>query len=114
MGVRRDIDRKKVGFRSLKDANLEGQVGVNKFKLYQDQVLLYNAIKGWVFLILLLRIIFITIKMFTFLSFWFAIKLTIVFQFHSNKLRIAHNYIQYGGNFITHFYIQIRIEDIEK
>jgi len=34
MGVRRGIDRKKVGFRSLIDANLEGQVGVNKFKLY--------------------------------------------------------------------------------
>ena len=34
MGVRRDIDRKKVGCRSLIDANLEGQVGVNKFELY--------------------------------------------------------------------------------
>jgi len=34
MGVRRGIDRKKVGCRSLIDANLEGQVGVNKFKLY--------------------------------------------------------------------------------
>jgi len=34
MRVRRGIDRKKVGFRSLIDANLEGQVGVNKFKLY--------------------------------------------------------------------------------
>jgi len=34
MGVRRGIDRKKVGRRSLIDANLEGQVGVNKFKLY--------------------------------------------------------------------------------
>jgi len=35
MGVRRGIDRKKVGCRSLINANLEGQVGVNKFKLYQ-------------------------------------------------------------------------------
>jgi len=34
MGVRRGIDRKKAGCRSLIDANLEGQVGVNKFKLY--------------------------------------------------------------------------------
>ena len=34
MGVRRGIDRKKVGCRLLIDANLEGQVGVNKFKLY--------------------------------------------------------------------------------
>jgi len=36
MGVRRGIDRKKVGCRSLieTDANLEGQVGVNKYKLY--------------------------------------------------------------------------------
>jgi len=34
MGVRSGIDRKKVGCRSLIDANLEGQVGVNKFKLY--------------------------------------------------------------------------------
>jgi len=34
MGVRRGIDRKKVGCRSLIDAYLEGQVGVNKFKLY--------------------------------------------------------------------------------
>jgi len=34
MGVRRGIDRKKVGCRSLIDANLEGQVGVNKFKLH--------------------------------------------------------------------------------
>ena len=33
-GVRRGIDRKKVGCRSLIDANLEGQVGVNKIKLY--------------------------------------------------------------------------------
>jgi len=33
MEVRRGIDRKKVGCRSLIDANLEGQVGVNKFKL---------------------------------------------------------------------------------
>jgi len=45
----RCIDRKKVGFRSLIDANLEGKVGVNKFKLYKDQVLLYNAIKGCCF-----------------------------------------------------------------
>ena len=36
MGVRRGIDRKKVGCRSLIDANLEGQVGVNKFKLYMN------------------------------------------------------------------------------
>ena len=35
MGVRRGIDRKKVGCRSLIDANLEGQVGVNKFELYK-------------------------------------------------------------------------------
>ena len=35
MGVRRGIDRKKVGCRSLIDAYLEGQVGVNKFKLYE-------------------------------------------------------------------------------
>ena len=35
MGVRRGIDREKVGCRSLIDANLEGQVGVNKFKLYR-------------------------------------------------------------------------------
>jgi len=34
MGVRRGIDRKKVGCISLIDANLEGQVGVNKFELY--------------------------------------------------------------------------------
>ena len=34
MGVRRGIDRKKVGCRSLIDDNLEGLVGVNKFKLY--------------------------------------------------------------------------------
>jgi len=34
MGVRRGIDRKKAGCRFLIDANLEGQVGVNKFKLY--------------------------------------------------------------------------------
>ena len=34
MGVRRGIGRKKVGCRSLIDANLEGQVGVNKFELY--------------------------------------------------------------------------------
>jgi len=34
MGVRRGIDRKKVGCRSLIDAYLEGQVGINKFKLY--------------------------------------------------------------------------------
>jgi len=34
MGVRRGIDRKKVGCRSLIDANLKGQVGVNKFELY--------------------------------------------------------------------------------
>ena len=34
MGVRRGIDRKKVGCRSLIDAFLEGQVRVNKFKLY--------------------------------------------------------------------------------
>ena len=35
MGVRRGIDRKNVhGCRSLIDANLEGQVGVNKFELY--------------------------------------------------------------------------------
>jgi len=34
MGVMHGIDRKKVGCRSLIDANLEGQVGVNKFKLY--------------------------------------------------------------------------------
>ena len=34
MGVRRGIDRKWVGCRSLIDANLEGQVGVNKFKIY--------------------------------------------------------------------------------
>ena len=33
MGVRRGIDRKKLGCRSLIDANLEGQVGVNKFKI---------------------------------------------------------------------------------
>jgi len=35
MGVRRGIDRKKVGCRSLIDANLECQVGVNKIKLYR-------------------------------------------------------------------------------
>jgi len=35
MGVRRGIDRKKVGCRSLIYAYLEGQVGVNKFKLYR-------------------------------------------------------------------------------
>ena len=34
MGVRRGIDRKKVGCRSLIDAYLEGQVGVNKFEQY--------------------------------------------------------------------------------
>ena len=34
MGVRRGIDRKKVGCRSLIDANMEGQVGVNKFGQY--------------------------------------------------------------------------------
>jgi len=34
MGVRRGIDCKKVGCRSLIDANLEGQVGVNKFEQY--------------------------------------------------------------------------------
>jgi len=34
MGVRRGIDRTKVGCKSLIDANFEGQVGVNKFKLY--------------------------------------------------------------------------------
>ena len=34
MGVRRGIDRKKMGCRSLIGANLEGQVGVNKFQLY--------------------------------------------------------------------------------
>jgi len=43
MGVRRGIDRIKVGCRSLIDANLEGQVGVNKFKLYKSNVC-YNAI----------------------------------------------------------------------
>jgi len=37
MGVRRGIDRKKVGCRSLIDANLEGQVGVNKFELYSTE-----------------------------------------------------------------------------
>ena len=37
MGVRPGIDRKKVGCRSLIDANLEGQVGVNKFKLYLNE-----------------------------------------------------------------------------
>jgi len=42
MGVKRGIDRKKVGCRSLIDANLEGQVGVNKFKLY------FNFIIKWV------------------------------------------------------------------
>jgi len=36
MGVRRDIDRKKVRCRSLIDANLEGQVGVNKFELSSE------------------------------------------------------------------------------
>ena len=36
MGVRRGIDREKVGCRSLIDANLEGQVGVNKFELYKN------------------------------------------------------------------------------
>ena len=36
MGVRRGIDRKKVGCRSLIDANLEGQVGVNKFEQYLE------------------------------------------------------------------------------
>jgi len=35
MGVRRGIDCKKAGCISLIDANLEGQVGVNKFKLYK-------------------------------------------------------------------------------
>ena len=39
MGLRRGIDRKKVGCRSLIDANLEGQVGVNKFKLYHMYIL---------------------------------------------------------------------------
>ena len=37
MGVRRGIDRKKVECRSLIDAYLEGQVGVNKFKLYPTE-----------------------------------------------------------------------------
>jgi len=32
--VRRGINRKKVGSRSLIDAYLEGQVGVNKIELY--------------------------------------------------------------------------------
>jgi len=42
MGERRGIDRKKVGCRSLIDANLEGQVGVNKFKLnYSGHQTLY-------------------------------------------------------------------------
>ena len=36
MGVKRGIDHKKVGCRSLIDAYLEGQVGLNKFKLYLD------------------------------------------------------------------------------
>ena len=40
-GVRRGIDRKKVGCRSLIDANLDGQVGVNKFKLYRCKTLLW-------------------------------------------------------------------------
>jgi len=35
IGIRRGIDRKKVECRSLIDANLEGQVGVNKFEQYQ-------------------------------------------------------------------------------
>jgi len=38
MGEMRGIDRKKVGCRSLIDANLEGQVGVNKFKLYYNGI----------------------------------------------------------------------------
>ena len=36
MRVRRGIDREKVGCKSLIDAYLEGQVGVNKFKLYKS------------------------------------------------------------------------------
>ena len=43
MGVRRGIDRKKVGCRSLIDANLEGQVGVNKFELYKTSITLILA-----------------------------------------------------------------------
>ena len=46
MGVRRGIDRKKVGFRSLIDANLEGQVGVNKFKLYTNTMFVYRLPTG--------------------------------------------------------------------
>ena len=40
-----------------------------------------------------LRVIVMTrkIPVFTFFIFRFAIKLTIVFQFHSNKLSIVHN-----------------------
>ena len=37
VGVRRGIDRKKVGCRSLIDANLEGQVGVIKFEQYSRE-----------------------------------------------------------------------------
>jgi len=44
MGVRPFIDRKKVGCRSLIDANLEGQVGVNKFKLYLDSAYPENCL----------------------------------------------------------------------
>ena len=43
MGVRRGIDRKKVGYRQLIDANLEGQGGVNKFKLYIYDYNLFKA-----------------------------------------------------------------------
>jgi len=39
MGVRRVIGRKKVGCRSLIDANLEGQVGINEFKLYIIEIM---------------------------------------------------------------------------
>ena len=49
MKVRRGIDRKKVGCRSLIDAYLEGQVGVNKFKLhiYKHVYILCRFINAW-------------------------------------------------------------------
>jgi len=46
-------------------------------------------------------------------KFLFATKLTIVFQFHSNKLCIVHN-INMEGTVSHNFDIRIRFKDIEK
>jgi len=62
-----------------------------------------------------LRVIVMTrkIPVFTFFIFRFAIKLTIVFQFHSNKLCIVHK-INMEGTMSQNFDILVSFKDIEK